>query len=190
MLQALTYINRRGHELGGGADELARLAAEQERSLRELITSSHTPPLHSGTSDLRTALVGMEAEAVSVVTPAQPVVVSDAVAEHVVAAVRAALDNVVRHAGPAARAWVLLEGGRDAIRVTVRDDGVGMEPGRLAEAAASGRLGASASIRSRIADLGGSVSWRSRPGGGCTVVIDAPCRSDAERRIADERVGR
>ena len=58
--------------------------------------------------------------------------------------------------------------------MTVRDNGVGMEPGRLAQAQAQGRLGASASIRSRIEDLGGSVSWRTRPGGGCTVVIDVP----------------
>ena len=174
VLQALAFINRRGSELGGESAELARLAAEQERSLRELITTSHAAPLASGTSDLRIGLLRLESEGVSVVTPAQPVVVDRRVAQDVLAAVEAALDNVSRHAGPAAEAWVLLEGSRDGLRVTVRDNGVGMEPGRLAEAAAQGRLGVSASIRSRIQELGGSTTWRSRPGAGCTVVMDLP----------------
>ncbi|MGA8045702.1 MAG: DUF5931 domain-containing protein [Dermatophilaceae bacterium] len=178
VLQALAYINRRGSELGGDSAELARLAAEQERSLRELITTSHRAPLASGASDLSARLLRLETGGVSVVIPAEPVQVTRQVADAVVAAVEAALDNVSRHAGPEARAWVLVEGARDAVRVTVRDNGVGMEPGRLAQAAAQGRLGASASIRSRIEDLGGTVSWRSRPGGGCTVVIDVPSDHD------------
>jgi signal transduction histidine kinase len=174
VLQALAYINRRGAQLGPEGAELAALAAEQERSLRELITTSHGGSLAKGTNDLRAGLLSLEAERVSVVTPAEPVVVPRVVADEVVAAVEAALDNVSRHAGPDAQAWVLLEGSRDALRVTVRDTGVGMEPGRLAEAAAQGRLGASAAIRSRVEDLGGTVTWRTRPGGGCTVVMDLP----------------
>lgn len=178
VLQALAYINRRGSEIGGDSAELARLAAEQERSLRELITTAHPAPLASGVSDLRAALLRLETDGVSVITPAEPVEVARQVADDVVAAVEAALDNVSRHAGPDARAWVLVEGTRDTVRVTVRDNGVGMEPGRLAQAAAQGRLGAAASIRSRIEDLGGTASWRSRPGGGCTVVIDVPSNRD------------
>jgi signal transduction histidine kinase len=174
VLQALAYINRRGAQLGPEGAELAALAAEQERSLRELITTSHGGSLAKGTNDLRAGLLSLEAERVSVVTPAEPVVVPRAVADEVVAAVEAALNNVSRHAGPDAQAWVLLEGSRDGLRVTVRDTGVGMEPGRLAEAAAQGRLGASAAIRSRVEDLGGTVTWRTRPGGGCTVVMDLP----------------
>lgn len=178
VLQALAYINRRGSELGGDSAELARLAAEQERSLRDLITSSHPAPLASGGRDLRARLLLLESSGVSVVTPATPVEVTPRVADEIALAVEAALDNVARHAGPDAEAWVLVEGARDAVRVTVRDNGVGMEPGRLAQAQAAGRLGASASIRSRIEDLGGTVTWRSRPGGGCTVVLDVPSHHD------------
>ncbi|GAA2221335.1 ATP-binding protein [Micromonospora olivasterospora] len=46
------------------------------------------------------------------------------------AAVQAALDNVRRHAGPGAHAWVLLEDEADLVRVTVRDNGIGFPPRR------------------------------------------------------------
>ncbi|HEY7717266.1 MAG TPA: ATP-binding protein [Pedococcus sp.] len=79
-----------------------------------------------------------------------------------------------RHAGDAAQAWVLLEDGGDAVAVTVRDDGVGMPPGRLAEAEAGGRLGVASSIRGRLRDCGGDAQWSSREGGGVTVRMRAP----------------
>ena len=63
----------------------------------------------------------------SVSVPADPVVVDVLVAREVDAALAAALDNVTRHAGPGAKAWVLLEGDSAGIEVTVRDDGVGAE---------------------------------------------------------------
>ncbi len=44
----------------------------------------------------------------------------------------AAIDNVRRHAGDGARGWVLVEDDGTAIRVSVRDDGTGFGPGRLA----------------------------------------------------------
>ncbi len=73
------------------------------------------------------------------------------------AAVAAALDNVDRHAGPGAQAWVLLEGDSDGIEVTIRDDGAGAELADLLGAAERGRMGVSASIRGRVEDLGGTV---------------------------------
>ncbi len=79
-----------------------------------------------------------------------------AAAAELTAAVQAALDNVRRHCGAQTRAWVLVEDEPDLIRVTIRDDGPGIPDGRLAEAAAAGRLGISHSIRGRLRDLGGS----------------------------------
>jgi signal transduction histidine kinase len=63
-------------------------------------------------------------------------------------------------------AWVLLEDEPDRVTVTVRDDGVGMAPGRLEEAAREGRLGVQASVRGRLADVGGTVAVHSAPGQG------------------------
>ena len=55
------------------------------------------------------------------------------VASEVQAAVMAALANVSDHAGSDARAYILVEDDGEAVTVTVRDDGAGMEPERLAQ---------------------------------------------------------
>ncbi|AKT52043.1 MacS family sensor histidine kinase [Arsenicicoccus sp. oral taxon 190] len=181
VLQTLSYIHRRGAQLGGEAAELGGLAAESERALRRLVTT--LPQLEPGAGaapgatqgarvgldlDLRPALASLAGPGVEVALPASGVVVPEARGRELVAAVRACLDNVRLHAGPSARAWVLLEdlGGR--VEVTVRDDGCGIAPGRLQEAAAQGRLGVASSVRGRIADLGGAVTYRGGPGRGTT----------------------
>ncbi|MCW2778954.1 MAG: histidine kinase, partial [Frankiales bacterium] len=87
-------------------------------------------------------------------------------------AVAACLDNVRRHAG--GRAWVLVEDEGDAVLVTVRDDGPGIAPGRLEEAAAEGRMGVARSVRGRVEDLGGSVLVTSTPGQGTEVELRVP----------------
>ena len=102
----------------------------------------------------------------SVVTPADPVLLPAQTAREVAAAVRAALDNVRRHCGGTARAWVLVDDEGRAVTVTIRDDGPGIPPGRLAQAAADGRLGVSQAISGRMRDLGGSAPSRPRPGRG------------------------
>jgi signal transduction histidine kinase len=103
--------------------------------------------------------------------PAGPLLLPAEVTSEIAAAVRAALDNVVRHAGADARVFVLLEDEPDGVRVTVRDDGVGMPATRTEQAAAEGRLGISRSIRGRIADLGGTVVVRSGAGEGTEVEL-------------------
>jgi signal transduction histidine kinase len=98
------------------------------------------------------------------------------VVRELVAAVRAALDNVVRHAGRDARAWVLVEDLVGEVVTTVRDDGPGIALGRLEAAAAEGRLGVATSMRGRMSDVGGTVTVTSRPGEGTEVVFRVPRR--------------
>ena len=69
--------------------------------------------------------------------------------------VSTALSNVALHAGPGARAYVLLEDMGEEIIVSIRDDGPGIAPGRLAEAVAEGRMGVSKSLLGRVEMLGG-----------------------------------
>jgi signal transduction histidine kinase len=54
----------------------------------------------------------------------------------------------------------------DSVAVSIRDDGVGIPPGRLAEAARQGRLGVSKSIVGRLASLGGTAQLRTDIGEG------------------------
>jgi signal transduction histidine kinase len=174
VLQVLAYVRKRGNEAGGEAGEIGRLAGEQEIRLRSLVATGEPVSAAGGAQDVRAVLGALATGRVSVTGPAQPVLVPQRSAAAVTGAVRAALDNVERHAGPAARAWVLVEDEDDAVTVTVRDDGLGMSHGRLAVAESEGRLGVAASIRGRIEDVGGSVSVVSAPGQGCEVEIRVP----------------
>ena len=184
VLQSLAYIHRRGEEIGGESAELAVIAAEQERSLRRFVSGTGAPDavadptdLRGGEGaevDLRILLTAHERPDVVVAVPADPVVVDRLVAAEVDAALTAALDNVARHAGSGAHAWVLLEGDSHGIELTVRDDGAGAELADLLGAAERGRMGVSASIRGRVEDLGGTVTWSTRPGAGCVVRMVVP----------------
>ena len=191
VLQSLAYIHRRGAEIGGEAADLSALAAEQERSLRRFVSGTGSPDVFTvgpdlrgeegGEVDLRLVLTAREGPGLSVSVPAHPVVVDARLASEVDAAVAAALDNVAKHAGPGARAWVLLEGDSAGIDLTIRDNGSGAELADLLTASERGRMGVSTSVRGRIEDLGGSATWTTRPGGGCIVRMTVP-RPAPERR--------
>lgn len=190
VLQVLAMVQRRGTELGGEAAVIGRMAGEQEAALRALVSGGRLPEPtpHAGDPaavaepqggaeaphDLR-ALVGRYADArVTVSAPGTPVLLPGRAAAEVAAAVSAALDNVRRHAGDGARAWILLEDEPDQVVVSVRDDGAGFAPGRLGDAEREGRLGVSQSIRGRLRDLGGSADVSSAPGQGTEVELRIP----------------
>ena len=174
VLQALSYINRRGREIGGASVDLADLARDQERSLRALVTVGRGIRPSPVSEDLTAALRALQSAHVEVSMPAEPVTLAADRCAELVAAVRAALDNVATHAGPEARAWVLLDDLGDDIEVTIRDNGRGFAPGRLAAARAEGRLGVVTSIRGRLTDLGGAAEWVAAPVRGCTVTLSLP----------------
>lgn len=165
-LQVLSLVQRRGAELGGEAEELGRLAGEQEARLRTLIRIQDATPRSGGALDLAAELGGLESRvAVSVAAPATPVELPEEVVRELVAVVGACLDNVADHVGTDAPVWVLLEAFGDRVELSVRDEGPGIPAGRLDEAVAEGRLGVSESIRGRVADLGGTATVTTGPGG-------------------------
>ncbi|MTE14744.1 MacS family sensor histidine kinase [Nocardia aurantiaca] len=158
VLQVLSYIKRRGNEIGGPTAELAQRAGEQEVALRVLVSEQGDRAEAGGTEeDLRPLLTAQATPSVFVSTPGDPVRLGHWAAREIAAAVAAALANVVQHAGPGAKAYVLLEDTGDELIVSVRDDGPGIPPGRLAEAEGQGRMGISRSIVGRIAALGGNA---------------------------------
>ncbi len=176
VLQVLALVGRRGASAGGEAAEIGRLAAEQERKLRSLVAVGAVAPLvdTAGTVDLRALLTSYSSSSVTVSTPGTSVLVGDTRGRELASAVGAALANVADHAGSDARAWVLLEDEGDEVVLTVRDDGDGFVPGRLAEAAAQGRLGVAGSIIGRLRALGGTVVVTSVPGQGTEVEMRCP----------------
>lgn len=166
VLQVLAMVERRGTEAGGELAELGRLAGEQEVALRSLIRAQDkTPATAPGViADLGAALQAMETMAsprVSVAAPREPVRLPAEVVDEVAAAVGQCLSNVRHHVAPEAAAWVLVEDLGDRVVVCVRDEGPGIPEGRLEAAQAEGRLGVAASIRGRIAEVGGTAELTS-----------------------------
>lgn len=202
VLQVLAMVQRRGTELGGEAADLGRMAGEQEVALRTLVSSGLVHPSRvsrdgtlgalvdtyeveepgdGGELDLRTLLAPHAGSRVSFAEPGTPVPLPVPAARELAAAVGAALDNVRRHAGDGARAWILVEDWGDEVVVTVRDDGPGIPAGRLDQAEGEGRMGVALSIRGRLRDLGGSAELVSVPGQGTEVELKVPRGRTAER---------
>ncbi len=174
VLQVLALISAKGRELGGEAAELARLADEQESALRSLVSGASVGQSRAGLTDLGALLEPLGSSGVTVSCPAGCVLLPDAPARALAAAAAEALDNVRRHAGDGAQAWVLVEDDAVAVTVSIRDNGIGFADGRLAEAAGAGRLGVAQSIIGRLRDVAGSARLTSALGQGTEVELRVP----------------
>ncbi|MFC7671517.1 MacS family sensor histidine kinase [Mycolicibacterium sp. GCM10028919] len=182
-IQVLALVARRGREIGGDTAELAELAAEQERALRRLVSNGSTKTSGPGeTVDVAVLLRSRQTDRVSLSLPADPVQLHATVATELAAAVANALDNVTAHAGPDARAFLLLEDLDDEVVVSIRDDGVGIAAGRLEQAATEGRLGIAKSIVGRLYSLGGTAVLTTEPGAGTEWELTVPRRGGRHDR--------
>ncbi len=179
VLQVLAYVQRRGNELGGEARDLGRMAGEQEARLRGLVSSGTVPEAGAAAGggvevDVMALLRPHVGAGVNLSGPAEPVGLPRDAALDLVAATLACLHNVKHHAGAGAQAWLLVEDEGGDVVVSVRDDGVGIAPGRLEQARQQGRMGVSLSVRGRVTDHGGSVRVHSAPGQGTEVEMRVP----------------
>ena len=175
-IQVLALMARRGREIGGEAGQLAELAGAQERALRRMVTTGDIGPLDATNVDLAALLRRRASDRVSVSVPGDPVLFDSTVAGELFEAVCNALDNTEAHAGPNARAYILLEDFGDRVTVTVRDDGVGIPDGRLEEAVGQGRAGVAKSIVGRMDWLGGRAELTTGPGSGTEWELTVPRR--------------
>jgi signal transduction histidine kinase len=104
---------------------------------------------------------------VSVQGPDERLPVTPAIEEQLYRLCQEALANAVRHAGASeVRIRISL---RDRLLITIRDDGRGFDPGIVRPGGFGLR-----SMRSRAAELGGSVQIRSHPGDGTVVLVEIP----------------
>ncbi|BCJ34166.1 hypothetical protein Athai_16690 [Actinocatenispora thailandica] len=175
-LQVLALVARHGPDLGPDGARLAELAKVHGDALRRLIAGADAAAAESGDIDLRVLLAPYESAQVQLALPAEPVLLPVHRARELAAAVIAALDNVRRHAGERAHAWVLVDDDPREVRVSIRDDGVGIRAGRLPQAAAQGRLGVAQSIVGRVRNLGGSAEIGCSGDAGTEVELRLPRR--------------
>lgn len=85
-----------------------------------------------------------------------------------IAAIRAALDNVLKHSGAVVAELELIYA--DDVTVMITDQGRGFDPAAIPE----DRLGVRGSIIERLEAVGGSARIWSSPGGGTSVILTAP----------------
>jgi signal transduction histidine kinase len=170
VLQTLALIERRSD------GEIARMAREQERDLRAYLFGDREEPDNLPAA-LRHAAARAERSwpdtAITVtVTDDVPPLRSQQV-EAVVGAVTEALTNASKH-GHAGRIVVFadVDEPTGGLFLTVKDDGTGFEPSRVAEG-----VGMAHSIRGRVEDLGGRVEFASVGGDGTEVRISLPLMS-------------
>lgn len=171
VLQVLAMVEREGAHLGPRGAMLARLSRDQEVQLRALLqdtdlsAESRDPRDHTH-RNFAVVLDGHASSTVTVSAPAEPLLLASGRAAELDAAITEVLTNVAKHAGPGARAWLLLEREDNDLIVSIRDNGVGGDPKQFAEAMQSGRMGMKHSIYGRIHDLGGTANLRTAPGRG------------------------
>lgn len=170
VLQTLAMVQRRTDD-----PDLARLAHDQERELRDFLAGREAPP-----EGLAVALRAAAARYEERYGGRTEVVVADdlpepspAVVAALAGAVGEALANAGRHGG-AGRVVVYAEptegpNGRDEVFCSVKDDGPGFDPATTSEG-----TGITRSIRARLADVGGRTEVDGRRGRGTEVRLWAP----------------
>ncbi len=181
-LQVLAMVEREGPELGPKGVYLANVARQQESRLRALLQDRNVDlpeemPDNQGT-DITTMLEQHDSDTVTVSLMAGEVMMDRRRAQELDAAVREVIANVEKHAGPSARAWVLVEEEDGQVIVSVRDNGHGMTRQQVDRAMSSGRLGIQNSILGRIADIGGVAIARSLPGRGVEWEFRVPTQEE------------
>ena len=94
-------------------------------------------------------------------------------------AVRELLVNVAKHA-QAQRVKLSVQRDKTAIRITVKDDGIGFDVAKTdSQVDKNGGFGLF-NIRERLEHIGGYFGIESEPGGGTTITVIAPLREEGE----------
>jgi signal transduction histidine kinase len=171
VLQTLAVVERRADD-----PELARLARDQERELRDYLFGVRSAGSPKGVPDLGAGLRAAAARYEDAFGGRVQVLVADdlpALASPSVAALIGAAGEALVNAGKhghATRIQVYVEpddNGR--VFCSVKDDGAGFDPDSTPEG-----VGLSHSIRQRLAEVGGRMEIRSRPGNGAEVLMWVP----------------
>jgi PAS domain S-box-containing protein len=186
-VQAMSAVALRAEQLAGSLDvvaagQLRRLqdvVRDATGRLRQLLIQLQPPELETA--------IGPAIEAY-VLTSSLPFghVLDDRLPEQPSMATRVvlyriaqeALRNVAKHARATTVRTALAEAG-DAVRLTIADDGVGVEP-ELLSVAQPGHLGID-TMRYRAELAGGQCTIRSTPGAGTTVTVELPRQGDGAR---------
>src|SRR5215831_2321095 len=160
---------------------LTRISAASRQALAEMrhVLAVLRPDAEAALSpqpglvDLGELVARLNAEGLETRLDAEPMDLSPGVALTVYRIVQESLTNVLKHAGPGARAAVTVVRGESSVRVSVHDDGAG--PSGPAARTAHGIAG----MCERAAVYGGTLRTGARAGGGFEVEALIPMRGEA-----------
>ncbi|MGK5630392.1 sensor histidine kinase [Streptomyces sp. URMC 123] len=173
-----------------------RVATESLAEARDFVAALTPPPLRESSlaqavrrqADGLVAQTGVEARC-AVEGTERPLPMATTVV--LLRAAQEAIANVRKHAASAHRVEVALTFGDSAVRLAVQDDGAGFAaPGgegsdARAPGGADGGYGLRG-MRARVAEIGGTVTVRSRPGAGTRVEVTVPAPIGG--RVTEETV--
>jgi signal transduction histidine kinase len=169
VLQTLALIQRRSDDPG----QVARLARAQERDLRSWLYGADAVDAGTVAAQVNAAAAEVEdrhgASIEVVIVGDRP---ADDRATALVAALREAMVNAVKHGQPTSSApvQVYVEATADGVEAFVRDRGPGFDP----DAVPADRLGVRESIVARMQRHGGSATVSSTAGEGTEVRLEMP----------------
>lgn len=109
-------------------------------------------------------------------------ILSPDVQHHLLAIVKEALNNVLTHA-QAGQVVLRTSYARGIFRLVVEDNGIGFRPDDLNEDEGNGLV----NIRTRIAEIGGTLTLTSSPGQGTRLAIAYPCTAAGRQRSRQAR---
>lgn len=165
VLQTLALIQHRSQD----PNEVSRLARAQERDLRGWLYGADAPDpttMAARVAAMTAEIEDVHAAVIEVVTVGDRTV--DQHTQALLAALREAVVNAVRHAGGPVRVYV--ESSPDGVEAFVRDRG----PGFALASVPEDRLGVKESIIGRMERHGGEARVRSTPGEGTEVRLWLP----------------
>jgi signal transduction histidine kinase len=99
--------------------------------------------------------------------------VADETETHLFRIAQEALTNVARHSG-AKHVWIRLHADEDKLKLSIRDDGHGLQPNQKDGRRGLGMIG----MRARARSMGGELTVDSQNGAGVTVEVWVPMQSN------------
>jgi signal transduction histidine kinase len=163
--------------VGRSLAAIADLTRSVQGEMRALIFELHRDPAHDGLvaalARHASGLRNSDGLTIDVQGPGPRLALPELVEAQLFAIGREALANVQRHAGASA-AHVRVEAQQGQLVVEVRDNGRGFDPA----AGHPGHFGLD-SMRSRAAEIGGSLTIKSAPGSGTLVRVCVPTETDS-----------
>lgn len=166
--------NELRNDIEAALDRADAVLAEGRARVRDLRSSTATGDVAQSLAEAASNIIGGDAPLFCLTVEGEQRALNALVGEEVLRVFEEAVRNVLKHA-KAKKIDALLTFAAHALRLTLRDDGVGMVQSKLTSSDGSGHFGLTG-MRERAERIGGQFEITSREGRGTEVVMVVPAR--------------